>query len=228
MTEATWVDTPSRFLNTRSSEENRMSSSKNNQVELICKRCAKRFSVRASHAHRYINCSRACASNTTANFWEQVDKTSECWVWTGNKCRDGYGKIKVRSKTVRAHRFSWELHFGPVPNGKFVLHNCPSGDNPSCVNPGHLWLGTNQDNVDDMFAKNRQNKAKGEKHGLQKYSTEVIQEALRRRKAGEKICRIAESLGISASHMSGICRGRYWSHLVTLPNPKCGAEMETN
>ena len=89
-------------------------------------------------------------------FWSKVNKNaSGCWLWIGSMADSGYGAFSFARKTHGAHRASWMLHFGSIPYGLCVLHNCPDGDNPLCVNPGHLWLGTHQDNSDDMIAKGR-------------------------------------------------------------------------
>ena len=85
-------------------------------------------------------------------FWMQVHKSSGCWVWVGNRIPQGYGTIGVGGKPVRAHRYSWELHNGPIPDGLFVLHRC---DNPPCVRPDHLFLGTALDNSRDCVDKGR-------------------------------------------------------------------------
>lgn len=99
-------------------------------------------------------------------FWQKVDRKSydECWNWLaglhGGKCKQ-YGLFWDGNKTISAHRFSYSLHFGEIPGGICVCHKC---DNPSCVNPHHLFLGTHQDNEDDKLSKNRQ--AIGIKNGM--------------------------------------------------------------
>lgn len=89
-------------------------------------------------------------------FWSKVKKTETCWVWTAGtfKYRNGYGQFRVRrgDPPAYAHRFAWELVNGPIPQGLHVLHRC---DNPPCVNPAHLFLGTQIDNYRDMVSKGR-------------------------------------------------------------------------
>lgn len=87
-------------------------------------------------------------------FWAAVIKTAGCWQWAGTKGKDGYGQLPAPSAntTLRAHRVSWEIHFGPIPEGLLVCHHC---DTTECTNPGHLFLGTQQDNADDMVRKGR-------------------------------------------------------------------------
>lgn len=97
-------------------------------------------------------------------FWKKVNKNGPngCWVWTGSVVGGRYGRFRESKErgVVCAHRFSWELHKGPIPDGEGfhgteVCHNCPGGDNPRCVNPDHLYLGTHQENMSDSTRKGR-------------------------------------------------------------------------
>lgn len=88
-------------------------------------------------------------------FWSRVEKRSpeSCWLWAGKRNVGGYGRIVNEKRERMAHRVAWELTHGPIPGGFQVLHHC---DNPPCVNPGHLFLGTIKDNAKDKIAKGRQ------------------------------------------------------------------------
>jgi hypothetical protein len=88
-------------------------------------------------------------------FFRRVEKTSDCWLWTGNRQPNGYGRIQTGGKGsphVGVHRLSYEIHHGPIPEGMVVMHAC---DTPACVNPAHLSVGTYRDNTADMTAKGR-------------------------------------------------------------------------
>jgi hypothetical protein len=80
------------------------------------------------------------------------DEKTGCWVWTG-AITGGHGAFHFNRKLCRAHRVMWEHENGPIPDAMCVLHDCPSGDNPLCVNPDHLYLGTHQDNMIDIATK---------------------------------------------------------------------------
>lgn len=85
-------------------------------------------------------------------FWRQVVRSATCWEWTGVRTAKGYGRVSIAGRYIYVHRVSWEWHRGPIPPGLLVLHHC---DNPPCVRPDHLWLGTMLDNVRDMDSKGR-------------------------------------------------------------------------
>jgi hypothetical protein len=94
-------------------------------------------------------------------FWEKVDRSGDCWVWVAGRSTRRYGQFWSGGRRVPAHRFSYELHFGPITDPRLdVCHTC---DNPPCVRPDHLWLGTPSENALDMVAKGRQNNAESAK-----------------------------------------------------------------
>ena len=123
-------------------------------------------------------------------FWSKVQKTDGCWLWTGSRNRTwAYGRFRSGPgrRSVLAHRFAWELVHGPIPGGLFVCHHC---DNPSCVNPEHLFLGTHTDNMRDMVNKGRDvNRNRELTHC--KHGHEFTEENTRRRRLGRS-CRACD------------------------------------
>lgn len=89
----------------------------------------------------------------TDRFWPKVSRADVgCWEWTGSKDRDGYGRIRIGDRPVMAHRVSYEMHHGEIPDGAVVMHSC---DNPACVRPTHLKIGSQADNITDRHLKGR-------------------------------------------------------------------------
>lgn len=134
-----------------------------NEIILKCKFCNDVLTKRSQTKY----CSKECFDNNRINpidrFWSKIKKTNTCWIWIG-EIGFGYGRIKYtyKCKIIRfqAHRFSYLMHFGEIPEDMKVCHKC---DNPTCVNPDHLFIGTTKDNVTDRVNKNRS--AKGIKNG---------------------------------------------------------------
>jgi HNH endonuclease len=135
-------------------------------------------------------------------FWEKVDKRGpdECWMWIGSRRRNGYGQIAaeydgVKLRVLIASRASWELAHGrPVPDGMQVCHHC---DNPPCVNPAHLFLGSARDNAQDALKKGR----------VGKLTDAEVATIRNRREAGEPGVVLAREFGVSAALVSRIVRG---------------------
>lgn len=144
-------------------------------------------------------------------FFSKVEKTSHCWYWVGGKDSGGYGLIRIdRSKIDRVHRLSWEYHNNAcIRSGVCVLHKC---DNPACVNPEHLFLGTLADNNHDRHSKGRTRwrALKGENHGSAKLTLDNVTKIRQLARDGHSHEEIAEIFQISDKHCYHIIRGYYW------------------
>lgn len=136
-------------------------------------------------------------------FWSHVDRTGECWIWTAGRSEYGYGRLFFRGKARKAHRVAYELTHGPIPTGLFVCHAC---DNPACVRPDHLWLGTNQDNLVDASRKGRIPQSK-----LTPTTVREIRAALA---AGEPKKVIARRYGVAPHAIRLLAAGRTWAHVA--------------
>ena len=163
-------------------------------------------------------------------FWPKVEKTDECWLWTASRYKSGgYGQFTVDSLGIRAHRFAYELLVGPIPSGMCVLHRC---DNPPCVRPDHLFLGTQHDNAKDRTAKGRTGpRLSGDKHPTrtperrQRYETVLALLA-----EGVSKAEIARRVGLTQRSIHYIVSGRFWtfgsSDVPRDPVPKVGVPPE--
>lgn len=134
-------------------------------------------------------------------FWSKVDKRGpdECWPWTAANIK-GRGVIRIAGRNILAPRVSWELHNGPIPEGKWVLHTC---DNPPCVNPAHPFLGDRLVNIADCMAKGRT--TRGLRHGQCKLTDEQVI-AIRHANGFQRD--IAAQFGISQTHVCEIRTGK--------------------
>lgn len=145
-------------------------------------------------------------------FWSKVRKSENCWEWTGRKDTGGYGTLSIDGRGVAAHRFSFELLNGPIPQGQghhgtCVCHSC---DNRSCVNPAHLFLGTHTDNMRDAFAKERFDR-KGVKHPRAKLTDNDIRSI---RVDGRLLREIADDYGIGTTQACAIRNRKAWIHVI--------------
>lgn len=142
-------------------------------------------------------------------FWRFVQKTDGCWLWTGAQFNErGYGAFQVaHKKTVRAHRYAYQISNGSIPHGMFVCHSC---DNPRCVNPAHLWLGTAQDNVTDKVLKGRS--PLGEATGVAKLTPTMVI-AIRSSAAGTPRKTLAARFGVTVHTISAVKRNLVWKHI---------------
>lgn len=199
------------------------------RVDINCHICGVKFSVKESAATRDRGepkyCSKDCANAANSEdrrpleerFWSKVDKKSEeeCWLWTGGKTTAGYGVIGSegrKRKQIMATRAIWEMLRGPIPPGYHVCHNCPTGDNPSCVNPNHLFLGTPDDNMKDKVKKGRQNR--GESTPSSKLTDDQVREIKRAyREEKARASDMARKYGVSSSAIGCILSGRTWTHI---------------
>jgi len=150
-------------------------------------------------------------------FWKLVNKTDGCWLWTGATNHFGYGMINSgghSGNALRAHRVSWIIHNGVIPNGRFICHHC---DNPSCVRPDHLFIGTCADNNRDMVAKNRCDRVKrprGEKHGNHLLYNKQVLDIRAAYKAGNtSLHKLGAQYSVSYMTIWHIVKRHSWAHI---------------
>lgn len=142
-------------------------------------------------------------------FWAKVEKVGDCWEWQGTVTNNGYGEVLVDGKKHLAHRASWRLRRGEIPEGMCVCHTC---DNRICVNPHHLFLGTRGDNIKDMDLKGRRVNTPhlGEKHGGAKLTEDQVYEILA---SMDTQVSLGKRYGVRQTTISRIKRRESWKHV---------------
>ena len=168
-------------------------------------------------------CSRKCSSALGSikklsnyeqtfeqRFWERVNRgdVNSCWEWKACRGKEGYGQLKKRRKMVLAHRLSYILSFGEIADNICVLHRC---DNPPCVNPKHLFLGTREDNNKDKKNKGRQPSHVGNHNPNRKINAEQVKQIRELYATGNYLQKeLSKLFGVNQPHISRIIRGEAW------------------
>lgn len=175
--------------------------------------CMKLLPGRGRHEIRSVASALGVSKKRPASDRERFEsfvlKSDGCWTWKGSLDRYGYGQFKVNGHPIGAHRFSYLLHFGDLPMHLCVCHSC---DNPSCVNPSHLWLGTHADNARDRREKGRSVCLRGERSPVAKLTPEQIRDI---RASSESQRALASKFNVSQSNISRIRLGNTWRHVPT-------------
>ncbi len=202
------------------------------KIERPCDQCGRLYFARCDRLAkgRALHCSNSCSlkvrgrndprkktavARAVKRFWVRVDKTPGCWIWISAKDGDGYAHFMLNSTRIKAHRFSYELAYGPIPAGLLVCHHC---DNPLCVRPDHLFVGTHSDNHRDMHAKGRGHDHRGEKCPTAKLTDAKVLEMRRlHRDEGIGYRRLARRFHVGLSTARAVLRGMSWRHLDTAP-----------
>lgn len=165
----------------------------------VLHRCDNRHCVKLDHLFIGSNHLWRMELNKEQRFWDNVQKTATCWLWTAGTTTQGYGVYGGNKQY--AHRYSWILHNGEIPEKQFVLHRC---DNPPCVNPAHLFIGDSTANVHDMMQKGRDH------FGTRKLTAEQVTYIRAQLARGAIQRRLAEQLGVDPSNVSNIHTKKIW------------------
>lgn len=141
-------------------------------------------------------------------FWSRVDTSGDCWLWTGRTDKQGYGRITYQNKEMLAHRLSYQMAHGSIPDGLDILHTC---DTPACVNPDHLVAGTHSDNMRDMIAKGRRRSFAGELSSTAKLTWEKVREIRQRYKnGGITLTELGREYGVHFTSIGYIVNNDTW------------------
>jgi hypothetical protein len=140
--------------------------------------------------------------------YSRLNSDTGCVEWVGSRNTGGYGHLMVHGKLRTAHRVAFEIAHGPLPEGAHVLHRC---DNPSCINPEHLFLGTHCENMADMKTKGRNISFQGERHACARLTEEIV---VRIRQDCRRHPEVAADYGVSRSTVAMIRRRKIWKHVA--------------
>lgn len=146
-------------------------------------------------------------------FVEKILITDDCWKWTASKYHDGYGIFRKGSKIHRAHRISYEIFIGEIPDDMLVCHHC---DNPACVKPSHLFLGTIQDNIQDKCDKGRASggSLKGEDSPSHKFTEDIVKNIRLLYATGKfSYSKLSKKFGVSKPTVKDMVKRRTWRHI---------------
>ena|SRR5689334_17005961 len=176
-----------------------------------CERCGKQFVPKRPDRGTGRWCSQDCARSkgTARERFDQhvpLRESGTCWLWQGYRHDCGYGLLSIKKRNFYAHRIAWEMFRGPIPDGMHVLHRC---DVPACVNPEHLFLGTNDDNIADKVSKGRQ--PRGETQGSSVLTDSDVK-AIRSSQESSRL--LAERFRVSQSNIYQVRTGRTWAHIT--------------
>lgn len=139
-----------------------------------------------------------------------VNEQTGCHEWIGAASSFGHGNINVDGKYWKVHRYAWTLARGAIPDGMCVCHHC---DNPPCINPEHLFLGTRKDNSDDMYRKGRGRKSVGSGHWYSKFSDEDVRRIREAYLFGARQVDLAAAYGVHQTAISTVVRRQNWRHV---------------
>lgn len=182
--------------------------------DILCVVCGgaaqKRYAITCSgHCTRVLSQKKRVRPSLEERFWKRVWKTNGCWIWKGKPDSAGYGTISINDWPHKAHRISWQITHGELPAGMFVCHHC---DNPLCVRPNHLFLGTAQSNKRDCVLKHRH--AVGARHPHARLTNEQVCEIRRLATLGTPSSVLAQQFGVAPGHARAVAAGRAWKHLA--------------
>ena len=192
-------------------------STPSRRVDCVCEFCGASFTL--PRCRLKLGMGRVCEAcrhpSVEERFWRRVKKTDGCWEWQGSRHPNGHGYFSAgRASVGYAHRAAWEFVHGPIPFGLFVCHHC---DNPPCVRPDHLFLGTQNDNVQDAVSKGRM--SRGESHHAAKLTEAAVRE-IRVAEVGwtqsrQSLARaLAPRYGVTSFAVKAVLQRNRWRHIA--------------